>query len=118
MALAIHKFTIGTQEHFIKLIDNYDSTGSTIGSALGISRKTDTDSGEGVDRVSVGSALKEGKGVKLSIVYIDATSSKRKSAKVFCPIDKAKTAINDIIGKNYRGGEVKSASFPRRRRLS
>lgn len=116
-----HTFKIGIKEYLIALPDYYDGNGgggvSNIGSAMGISKifpETEIDPDK-YDTVTVSDGLKNGVLVRLRISYDDGT--KNKSARIICPVDKAKVAICALLGKIYKGKIVVSAGIPRRRRL-
>jgi|GEM_PF-6256368 len=119
MANATHKITIAGNTASIVLGDVYDNGGdSNIGSVLGISKLGDDEQlPDGTFPIEIGAGLNKGLLARLAIRYQTGTSA-IKTARIVCPIDKAYTAVTALIGKNYRGGTVRSVSVPQRRRLT
>jgi hypothetical protein len=115
-----HKVTVGGQTRIVKLPDIYDGNGSTIGSALGVSKlPNDYELGANDEELELSAGIKSGKLLRVRISWIEGTgaSAIRKSSRVICSIDNAKTAIASVLGKTIESQNVRSAGFPRRRRL-
>ncbi|WP_013322684.1 hypothetical protein [Gloeothece verrucosa] len=110
-----HSFTEGNQTYLIRLPDIYDGNGSTIGAALGIKKLADNYEPKAGDiSISVCEGQKQGKLVKMRISYLQGT--KKKNSIITCPVDKAATAVTQILSKNFEGNNIVGAGFPRRRR--
>lgn len=120
MALAKHEVTINGKKFAMRLNDNYDDSDSNIGSALGIKRLGDNESfDEGTIPLAVGAGIRSGLLARLNIRQKTTGANPQiKTGKIICPIDKVASAITDLVGKNYGGNSVQSASIPQRRRLS
>lgn len=105
----LHWIQVGTAKVGFLAQDNY----SDIGPVVGVAKLADADR---VDAVStVGNLFKSGQAVRLKVRF--RVGTQYNVGSIVCDIDKAPSAIGGLIGKTYRGGEITSASIPRRRRL-
>jgi len=105
----MHVMTVGAVKIGVKLPDVYDG----IASAVGIRQ----DTGDPPDIVmGANDLVRNGQAIRIRISYPSGTRAKY--GTVLCAIDEAKTAVGNLIGKTYRGGTIKTAGFPTRRRLS
>ena len=116
-----HEFAIGSKKYLVVLPDYYQGNGGggtgNIGSAMGITKidpATEINPDD-YDSLTIGEGLKAGMLLRMRISYEDGT--KTKSARIVCPIDKAKAAKASLLGKTYKGKNIISAGIPRRRRL-
>lgn len=109
MARVTHFFQSNAAKIGLTLPDFYTDIGPVVGMArLGANDAVDA-------LVSVGEALRQGLVVRMKLSYTLGTE--KKVASIVCDIDKSPTAKAGLIGKQYNGGTITSASFPRRRRL-
>lgn len=84
-----------------------------IGPVVGVSKLAANDT---LDLAStVGALISKGTAAHVYIRY--DTGTQIKTGKILCDIDKVSTALPQLIGKQYNGGTIRSASFRRRRRL-
>ncbi len=95
----------------VRLPDFYDNTGSTISTAVGIERATDAD--RTLEFVTIDQLVRTGRAAYVSIRY--GTGTAAKSSKVLCSRDKLDTVAGTILGLKYKGVDIQSAGFSRRR---
>jgi hypothetical protein len=100
----------GSDAVIISLPDVY----SAISSVVGVSKMTGPKP-DGATGSTVSLAKRSGLVVPLRICYIEGT--KRRYTNIICSLDKVKTAIAELPGKNYNTFKIKTAYFPRRMRL-
>lgn len=112
MAIAeLHRVTIGAKEYGVLLPDVYQN----IGVAVGITKVPANDP-------TPPNATSPSQLVRLGVIFPIRASyteaGKRKSRKIYAAQDKVDTALGGLRGKDLLTGEtIKSACFPRRRRL-
>lgn len=119
--LVPHYYNEGQTRYILSLPDVYASEGSTIASALGLTKAPanfepdDDDVG-----LSVSEGLRTAKLVRLRISYRDTVGGRTvtKSSRIVCPVQRVDTAIASLKTKNYKGKNVTGAGVPRRRRLT
>lgn len=109
---AWHKVVLDGEDAKIWLPDLYEG----VGTALGITKITNDEAGTIKNTISVSEGLKAGQIVRLRLSVREALG-KTKSARVLCSITEVRTAVANVVGKTYRGNQVRSAGIPRRRRL-
>ena len=110
MALNNYTVTINNSKFALKLSDKYES----IKGVLGLKTITG-DIEEAGPVVKPRELLAQGKAVRLRITYkISATSKKRRSAMIYCPVDKTTTAPGALLGKTWGGtaNVITSTNFP------
>lgn len=115
-----HKVSVGTQSFICQLPDLYSGTGSTTGTALGVTKLADNYEYLDDDVVmDVNDGLRTGKFLRVRVTYVDTTITPpvKKSSKLICSLDKAKTCISALKSKTIEGFNITSAGFPTRRRL-
>lgn len=96
----------GTQRyHFRQPPNNYAGTIDTI---TGITEGTDDDQNE--PAVNVGELLNSGKVHRVVVQY--NVAGVRRSAKILVAKGKLDTALDDLIGATFRGGQITSARIP------
>ena len=116
-----HYYTEGSTRFILSLPDVYAAEGSTIASALGITKApANFEPDEDDIGLLVSDALRTGKLIRLRISYRVTVSGRNltKSAKIVCPASKVDTAISALKAKNYKGNNITGAGVPRRRRLT
>lgn len=111
LALKLHKFTFNNRVYVVRLPDIYDS----IGSDTGIEEVANGERPDGSEDVTLKTALRDGKLIRLRVSYIDGT--KRKTSNVVCVANKITSAINGLPDKSINSKPIKSAYQPTRRRL-
>lgn len=115
--LQTHYFTEGGIRYILELRDVYEVAGSTVGSAMGLTRASDAfEPDENDVGLEVSEGLRTGKLARIRISY-RLSSGKTRSAKLICPIGRVGTAIRALKTKTYKNGNVVGAGMPRRRRL-
>ena len=97
------------REYFF--LQNPTSYGGAIDTITGVTAATDTEQDE--PETSVASLLKSGKLFRVNIRYVGGPTG-FKSAKILVTRTKLGTALDDLIGKTFRGGEIVAASIPRK----
>ena len=103
-----HTITVGTTKVGIILPDEYAGLGTVLGNdKLTTSNKPELSS-------SSSDLLKAGQALKIRVSF--AIGTKRRTADLLCDIEKAKTAVTELVGKAFRGSTIKTAYFPRRAR--
>lgn len=109
----LHTIMAGATKVAVILPDIYQEIGSTVG----IDQPTGT-AGSGADTSArPADLLKSGQALKIRVRYLATGSAFGKTSDVLCDIDKAKTAVAELMGKTFKGGTIKSAYFARRARL-
>lgn len=93
----------------IILPDTYDS----IGSVVGVNKVTDS------TKLAVTAEVDDLKqsGVAIHLRCRVDFGGTRKTRKILCSMKEASSAVGQLIGKNYDGGTIKSASIKRDRIL-
>jgi hypothetical protein len=111
MARAVHFIQAGSGQAKIGFVttDAY----SDIGPVLGISKLGNADTVDAVSRV--GDLFLTGQALRMVVRY--RVGTEMKTSRIICDVDKAPSARAGLIGKTFNGGQITSASFPRRRRL-
>jgi hypothetical protein len=118
--LATHFFTEGSIRFLLELPDVYASTGSTIGSAMGITKAPSNFEPDDDDiGLRVSDALRTGRLIRLRLSYRTVVDGRNitKSARIICPTFKVDTALPSLKNKTYKTFNVTGAGIPRRRRL-
>lgn len=119
--LVPHYYNEGSTRYILSLPDVYASEGSTIASALGLTKAPDNFEPDEDDvGLSVSEGLRTAKLVRLRISYRDTAGGRTvtKSSRIVCPAAKVNTAIAAIKTKTYKGKNITGAGVPRRRRLT
>lgn len=106
--LKAHTLKVGTKNYTIKLPDVYQGLGTVTGISSG--SPENSDGGHTLSTAKMAGLLGQ-----IRISYKDGT--KTKSSLLSVAIDKMDTAVSDVLGKQYRGFTIASASIPRRRIL-
>lgn len=110
-----HKITVGANTVVaVRLRDVYVNNGSNIGEAVGISELDDDTLLEATTEVD--DLIRNCQAVRMRVRY-RVGDSRPKVGSIICDVDSAKTARANLIGKNYRGGRISSAWFPRQMNL-
>ena len=105
-----HVLTVGATKVGVILSDVYAGIETIVGvDKISPTNRPDTSS-------SAADLLKSGQALRIRIRYVAGT--KARTADVLCDVDKAKTAVSELVGKTYRGGAIRSAYFARRARYS
>lgn len=108
VARAAHVVNIGAAKVAVMLPDEYEANGSAISSVVGVTKVTATTT---IDiTVSVRALMQAGQVAKLRIAF--KVNGRRKTADIICDLDKSKTAITSLKGKNFRGHPIISAYIP------
>lgn len=118
--LVPHFFSEGSNRYILELPDTYASTGSNIGSAMGITKApANFEPDEDDFGLSVSEGLKTGRLVRLRISYRQTVAGRNitKSARIICPTSKVDTALPSLKTKTFKGFNIVGAGIPRRRRL-
>lgn len=105
-----HTITIGTTKIGIVLPDQYDQ----LGTILGIDKLTTGNKPELSSTTS--DLMKSGQVIKIRVSF--SVTNKRRTTDLVCSIDKARTAVTELVGKSFRGTTIKTAYFARRARFS
>lgn len=105
-----HLVGTGANAVVVSLPDVYGSIASVVGVA-----KLEGDPPNDASGGEVSDLMRGGQAIKIRISY--KVGTKRKTSDVVCAVDKIKTAIQALPSKNFNGGDVIRAYFPRRRRL-
>lgn len=108
-----HYVTVGTTRIGVVLPDYYEGNGSNIATIVGVNKVTDATPAQASS--TVGNLIKKAQALHIKVRY--SAGTKIKTATLLCDISKAATATIALVGKTFRGGEIKSAYFPRRARL-
>lgn len=111
MAREIHWISVGANNAKIGFVS--EDIYSDIGPVVGVTKLGNADSVDAVSRV--GDMLRAGQALRIAIRYEEEGEMKR--SVILCDVDKAPSAIAGLRNKSFSGGTIKSASFPRRRRL-
>lgn len=85
--------------------------GGSVDTVTGITAATDTEQDE--PETSVASLLKSGKLFRVNIRYTGGSTG-FKTAKILVTRQKLGTALDDLVGKTFRGGQIVRASIPRK----
>ena len=109
-----HFVLVGATKVGVVLPDVYEGNGSNIAGIVGVQKVTDTEQPDAAS--SVGNLIKKAQALRIRIRYVSGT--KVKTANLICDIQKATSATVALVGKTFKGGEIKSAYFPRRARVS
>lgn len=110
IAKAPHTLTVGATKVGVILPDQY----AGLSSVLGIDKVT---TGNKPDlSSSVRDLMRSGQALKIRVSY--AVGTRRVTTDLLCAIDKAKTAVTELVGKTIRGSTIKTAYFPQRARFS
>jgi hypothetical protein len=105
-----HTITVGTQKVVVYLADVY----ANIGSVIGVDKLADN---ADIDfDAEIGDLIKRGQAVRVRVGYGAEGAPRLKYAYVVCDIDNAKN-IGKMIGKTFKGAQVQTVGFRRRRRL-
>jgi hypothetical protein len=105
-----HVITVGTSKVGVILPDEYGAIATTVGvTKVSGNNKPELSS-------STPDLLKAGQALKIRISY--SIGGKRRTSDVLCDIDKAKTAVTELVGKTFREATIITAYFPRRARYS
>lgn len=109
-----HTILVGATKVAVLLPDVYQS----IGAIVGVDAVADGAASGADTSASPSDLLKSGQALRIRIRYTGGVGTPSKTSDVLCDIDKAKTAVTDLVGKTFKtGGLIKSAYFPRRARL-
>ncbi len=100
--------TVGTTKVGIILPDTYRG----LETILGVTKLTTANKPELSSTSS--DLMRSGQALKIRVTY--AVGTKRQETDLLCDIDKAKTAVTELVGKTFRGTTIKTAYFPRRAR--
>jgi hypothetical protein len=112
---ATHVIKVGNNPVLVRLPDVYSGTGSTIGTAVGVT-KLAGEPPAGAQQGKISELQLNGQVAKIRISYRNA-AGKYRTADVICDLDNYKTAIGTLPTKQYRGSNIIEAYIPRRRRL-
>jgi hypothetical protein len=118
--LVTHHFTEGSARFLLELPDVYTTNGSTIGSAMGISRAANNFEPTDNDiAMRVSDGLRTGRLIRLRLSYRTVVDGRdiTKSARIVCPTSKVDTALLSLKSKTYKTFNITGAGIPRRRRL-
>lgn len=107
-----YTFTSGGVTYAVKLPQNYYNGIDTI---LGLTKASDS-AIKGKVVFSTNEAIKKGLLFPLKVFY--KKGIRLASSTIVCAPDKVANAIQELEGDTYRGFEIRSAGFGRRRRLS
>jgi hypothetical protein len=111
--LVPHQVLVGATQIGVLVPDVYEGNGSNIADVVGVQKVA---AGSSPDASStVANLQRKGQALKMKVRYQSGTSVK--TATIICDVNKAATASVQLVGKTFRGGEIKSAYFPRRARL-
>lgn len=88
---------------------NPTSYAGSLNTITGVRPATDTEQDE--PEISVAALLKSGKAFRVNIRYTGGATG-YKSAKILVARDKVGTALDSLIGKTFRGGQIVKASIP------
>lgn len=114
---ATHKIDVGGTDVLVKLPDVYSATGSDVGQYVGVTKVVSgTTLSTGAQNGSVSNLLLNGQIARVRISYRNS-AGKYRTADLICDLDKYKTAIGTLPGKNYRGFKIIDAFIARRRRV-
>lgn len=97
------------REYFF--LQNPTSYGGAVDTVTGIRAATDTEQDE--PETSVGSLLKSGKVFRVNIRYTGGPTG-FKTAKILVTREKLGTALDELVGKTFKGGQIVKASIPRK----
>ena len=111
--LTPHYVTVGTTRIGVVLPDVYEGNGSNIATIVGVNKVTDAELPQAAS--TVGNLIRKAQALRIKVRYVVGT--KVKTASLICDVGKATSATVALVGKAFRGGEIKSAYFPRRARL-
>jgi hypothetical protein len=106
---APHTITVGTTKVGLILPDQY----SGLSSVLGIDKVTTGNKPELSSSPS--ELMRSGQAIKIRVSF--AVGTKRRTSDLLCSIDKAKTAVTELVGKSFRGTVIKTAYFKRQARF-
>lgn len=112
---ASHIVRVGTKDVVVKLPDVYSANGSDIGTYVGVTKVTGSVSAD-TSNGRVSNLLLDAQIARIRISYRNA-AGKYRTADIICDLDKYKSAIGTLPGKNYRGSKIIDAFIGRRRRL-
>ena len=118
--LVTHFFTEGSTRFILELHDVYASNGSTIASAMGITRApSNFEPDEDDVGLRVSDGLRTGRLIRLRLSYRTVVDGRNitKSARIICPTSKVDTALFSLKNKTYKTFNIVGAGIPRRRRL-
>lgn len=109
-ALVLYRATIGdtpdvTEYWFLQAPNTY---GGALDNICGV--KIAAQSEQDNPRLTVSQLLKSGRLVRVAITYSSGTG--RKTAKLLVVRQKLTTALDQLIGKSYRGGTILTARAP------
>lgn len=105
-----HLVGSGANAVVVSLPDVYGQIASTVGV-----KKLESDPPEDASGGEVSDLMRGGQALKIRISY--KVGTKRKTSDILCAVDKIKTAMPALPSKNFNGGDIIRAYFPRRRRL-
>lgn len=107
--LKLFRATIGTDRQYFFLQSPTSYTGS-LDTVTGITAAADSEQDE--PPTSVQNLVSKGVLFRVAIQYTSGTG--RKSAKLLVTKAKLATALDDLIGKSFRGGSITSARIPQK----
>lgn len=113
---ATHVIKVGTTSVLIKLPDVYSSDGSTIGTAVGVTKLAGEPPAE-AQHGRISELKLNGQIAEIRISYRNA-AGKYRTADVICDLDNYKTAMGTLPTKKYRGFNIIDAYIARRRRYA
>ena len=115
MAAILKKFraTVGAgvtaREYFF--LQNPTSYAGSLNTITGISEATDTEQDQ--PDTSVGNLLKSGQLFRINVRYTGGPTGFR-TAKLLVTREKLSTALDGLVGKTLRGGQIVKASMPQK----
>lgn len=92
-------------------LQNPTSYGGSVDTVTGVMLAPDEEQDE--PEVSIGALLRSGKAFRVNIRYTGGATGFRNS-KIVVARDKLVTALDELIGKSFRGGQIVKASVPQK----
>jgi len=108
--LAWHRIMIGETPIAVRLRNVYSQNGSDIGSIVGLIPFANETAVEATTEVD--DLIKNCQAVRMKLRYRSG-SGRIRVASIICDVNEAPSARARLVGRNYRGGEILSAWFPR-----
>lgn len=111
-AKATHIITVGNQTFSMVLPDEYLANGSTIGTALGISKlAVGSAPPAGTEPLSLRYGIQNGLIFHVRVSWVVPTTKQRKSAKVVCSRDNIGGGLG-LAGQTFRGNTLTGSNIP------